>query len=277
VWKQAVSEWVGGRIISDPASALQLNSRLETPLLQICSLCEKLWWSNRSDNKSSSVLYLQHACTRSDPTFVAVRLHLHRCWIYLLPTAWCSTWHHCSSTADWSQSVASSEAQLSRCRSIDRSMDVKCIYMCVWSSTVIDRIYFQAKDLYRKIVVSKLVTGSCNEEAVRIDQSTACRSHTNYIFQSAQMSSAADRKELDARARSGETVVEGGTGGKSLEAQEHLAEGMTITCTWKCATTKTTRWCRNFFFFWVSWQSCEIFFCIKTCEVCVWIWKSCTS
>lgn len=96
---------------------------------------------------------------------------------------------------------------------------------------MIDRIYFQAKDLYRKIVVSKLVTGSCNEEAVRIDQSTACRSHTNYIFQSAQMSSAADRKELDARARSGETVVEGGTGGKSLEAQEHLAEGMTITCT----------------------------------------------
>jgi hypothetical protein len=43
------------------------------------------------------------------------------------------------------------------------------------------------------------------------------------------MSSAADRKELDARARSGETVVEGGTGGKSLEAQEHLAEGMKIT------------------------------------------------
>ncbi|KAI4353382.1 hypothetical protein L6164_002338 [Bauhinia variegata] len=34
-----------------------------------------------------------------------------------------------------------------------------------------------------------------------------------------------DRAELDARARQGETVVPGGTGGKSLEAQQHLAEG----------------------------------------------------
>ncbi|KAL5537938.1 hypothetical protein UlMin_045258 [Ulmus minor] len=34
-----------------------------------------------------------------------------------------------------------------------------------------------------------------------------------------------DKSELDARARQGETVVPGGTGGKSLEAQEHLAEG----------------------------------------------------
>lgn len=33
------------------------------------------------------------------------------------------------------------------------------------------------------------------------------------------------RQELDARAKQGETVVPGGTGGKSLEAQEHLAEG----------------------------------------------------
>ncbi len=128
---------------------------------------------------------------------------------------------------------------------------------------------FKRKIYIERLFIHKLVTGSCNEEAVRIDQSTACRSHTNYIFQSAKMSSAADRKELDARARSGETVVEGGTGGKSLEAQEHLAEGTKITCTWKCATTKTTTTtrCRNFFFFLVSWQSCEIFFCIKTCEV----------
>ncbi|RZC79446.1 hypothetical protein C5167_003662 [Papaver somniferum] len=37
--------------------------------------------------------------------------------------------------------------------------------------------------------------------------------------------SSQDRQELDARAREGETVVPGGTGGKSLEAQEHLAEG----------------------------------------------------
>ncbi|XP_027336881.1 protein SLE2 [Abrus precatorius] len=34
-----------------------------------------------------------------------------------------------------------------------------------------------------------------------------------------------NRQELDDRARHGETVVPGGTGGKSLEAQEHLAEG----------------------------------------------------
>ncbi|CAA7019274.1 unnamed protein product [Microthlaspi erraticum] len=33
------------------------------------------------------------------------------------------------------------------------------------------------------------------------------------------------REKLDERAKQGETVVQGGTGGKSLEAQEHLAEG----------------------------------------------------
>ncbi|KAG8390122.1 hypothetical protein BUALT_Bualt01G0050700 [Buddleja alternifolia] len=39
------------------------------------------------------------------------------------------------------------------------------------------------------------------------------------------MASQQERSELDARAKQGETVVPGGTGGKSLEAQEHLAEG----------------------------------------------------
>lgn len=39
------------------------------------------------------------------------------------------------------------------------------------------------------------------------------------------MASAQERSDLDARAKQGETVVPGGTGGKSLEAQEHLAEG----------------------------------------------------
>ncbi|XP_019158271.1 PREDICTED: em protein H5 [Ipomoea nil] len=34
-----------------------------------------------------------------------------------------------------------------------------------------------------------------------------------------------NRAELDRKAREGQTVVPGGTGGKSLEAQEHLAEG----------------------------------------------------
>jgi hypothetical protein len=37
-----------------------------------------------------------------------------------------------------------------------------------------------------------------------------------------------DRSELDKMAHEGETVVPGGTGGKSLEAQEHLAEGTYI-------------------------------------------------
>ncbi|CDP16032.1 unnamed protein product [Coffea canephora] len=39
------------------------------------------------------------------------------------------------------------------------------------------------------------------------------------------MSSEQGRAELDRKAREGEVVVPGGTGGKSLEAQEHLAEG----------------------------------------------------
>ncbi|GAQ78673.1 Em protein [Klebsormidium nitens] len=34
-----------------------------------------------------------------------------------------------------------------------------------------------------------------------------------------------EKRKLDERARNGETVVPGGTGGKSLEAQLHLAEG----------------------------------------------------
>ncbi|KAI9077805.1 hypothetical protein K1719_040291 [Acacia pycnantha] len=38
-----------------------------------------------------------------------------------------------------------------------------------------------------------------------------------------------NREELDQKAKQGETVVPGGTGGKSLEAQEHLAEGNTIS------------------------------------------------
>ncbi|XP_004308941.1 PREDICTED: embryonic abundant protein 1 [Fragaria vesca subsp. vesca] len=39
------------------------------------------------------------------------------------------------------------------------------------------------------------------------------------------MASQQKRAELDERARRGETVIPGGTGGKSLRAQEHLAEG----------------------------------------------------
>lgn len=39
------------------------------------------------------------------------------------------------------------------------------------------------------------------------------------------MASDQNRAELDARTRQGGTVIPGSTGGKTLEAQEHLAEG----------------------------------------------------
>jgi len=45
-----------------------------------------------------------------------------------------------------------------------------------------------------------------------------------------------EREELNRRAREGEVVVPGGTGGKSLEAQIHLAEGTqipTFSCIFK--------------------------------------------
>lgn len=40
------------------------------------------------------------------------------------------------------------------------------------------------------------------------------------------MASQQEKKQLDERAKKGETVVQGGTGGKSFEAQQHLAEGL---------------------------------------------------
>lgn len=45
------------------------------------------------------------------------------------------------------------------------------------------------------------------------------------ILRKRSMASGQLREELANKAREGETVVPGGTGGKSLEAQEHLAEG----------------------------------------------------
>ncbi|KAL3655329.1 Em-like protein GEA6 [Castilleja foliolosa] len=39
------------------------------------------------------------------------------------------------------------------------------------------------------------------------------------------MASKQERAHLDEKAKQGETVVPGGTGGQSLEAQEHLAQG----------------------------------------------------
>jgi hypothetical protein len=55
------------------------------------------------------------------------------------------------------------------------------------------------------------------------------------------MSSEQERRELDAKARQGETVIPGGTGGKSLEAQEHLAAGNLFlslhVCLYACLRT----------------------------------------
>jgi hypothetical protein len=45
------------------------------------------------------------------------------------------------------------------------------------------------------------------------------------VREAVAMLSPEEREELDRRARAGEVVVLGGTGGKSLEAQIHLAEG----------------------------------------------------
>ncbi|KAF8720067.1 hypothetical protein HU200_024840 [Digitaria exilis] len=52
-----------------------------------------------------------------------------------------------------------------------------------------------------------------------------CRRLPLLITEQATTITSESRKELDRKAREGETVVPGGTGGKSLEAQEHLAEG----------------------------------------------------
>ncbi|GJP51898.1 hypothetical protein CLOM_g11027 [Closterium sp. NIES-68] len=46
-----------------------------------------------------------------------------------------------------------------------------------------------------------------------------------YAYEEVHKMSADQRKELEKRAEAGETVVKGGTGGKSLDAQLHLAEG----------------------------------------------------
>ncbi|XP_037438605.1 em protein-like isoform X1 [Triticum dicoccoides] len=49
------------------------------------------------------------------------------------------------------------------------------------------------------------------------------------------------RSQLDRKAREGETVVPGGTGGKSLEAQEHLAEGAYGHDAWRSRGGQTRR------------------------------------
>lgn len=52
------------------------------------------------------------------------------------------------------------------------------------------------------------------------------RSYEGWYQRFGRMSSEQERRELDEKARRGETVVPGGTGGKSLDAQERLAEGL---------------------------------------------------
>lgn len=47
-----------------------------------------------------------------------------------------------------------------------------------------------------------------------------------FFFSFKMASKQQSREELDEKAKQGETVVPGGTGGKSVEAQERLAEGI---------------------------------------------------
>lgn len=56
--------------------------------------------------------------------------------------------------------------------------------------------------------------------------------HFSFKMASKQQS----REELDEKARQGETVVPGGTGGKSVEAQERLAEGIIYVLRFKILT-----------------------------------------
>ncbi|WOL16295.1 hypothetical protein Cni_G25082 [Canna indica] len=65
------------------------------------------------------------------------------------------------------------------------------------------------------------------------------------------MSSEQERRQLDERAKKGETVVPGGTGGKSLEAQEHLAEGLFI--------------CMHLITYFIFFFSSQIIPCFKLC------------
>ncbi len=50
------------------------------------------------------------------------------------------------------------------------------------------------------------------------------------IREAVMMLTPEEREDLDRRARNGEEVVPGGAGGKSLEAQIHLAEGRRRIC-----------------------------------------------
>lgn len=54
------------------------------------------------------------------------------------------------------------------------------------------------------------------------------RSKASFLYAGFPRARMATRAELDRRAHEGEVVVPGGAGGHSLEAQEHLAEGMVI-------------------------------------------------
>ncbi|KAG2326316.1 hypothetical protein Bca52824_009044 [Brassica carinata] len=55
------------------------------------------------------------------------------------------------------------------------------------------------------------------------------------------MASQQEKKQLDERAKKGETVVPGGTGGKSFEAQQHLAEGLIYISFYGCVGFKRSR------------------------------------
>lgn len=70
-------------------------------------------------------------------------------------------------------------------------------------------------------------TSCCKHLSLSVEFVQSSENHI-VLLRQLKMSSQQEKAELDARAKHGETVVPGGTGGKSLEAQEHLAEGNTI-------------------------------------------------
>jgi hypothetical protein len=90
-------------------------------------LCEKLWWSNRSDNKSSSVLYVQHAQDLIQHLSLCISIRIAAESIYCqLPGA-----QHDTTAPAQLIEVSQSPLVKPNYLSIDRSIDVKCIYVSV--------------------------------------------------------------------------------------------------------------------------------------------------
>ena len=64
--------------------------------------------------------------------------------------------------------------------------------------------------------------------AVKVTYSEVVRRNASFVVAGVSRVKMGTRAELDRRAQEGEVVVPGGAGGHSLEAQEHLAEGIDV-------------------------------------------------